>query len=538
MCSLVIFAALSGRPEHYLPPCPDKCLLMNKTDKYLFFLLLALVLLDRLNVLLNFAFVYTDNDQALLWTAAKDLMRGEFHGLCFYGQKYNPLLEPLLALPLLWAGMDFYKALPVVTSLLATAPFVAASFFFYKKKGVRVAFIPLLMLLLLPPEYLMLTSMPRGFSGGIFFAFAGVLLFLYSSVRTTDMLAGFCLAFGFFVSPNSILLFPLLIPAFFEEEKKIHYRWIPFSTGAALGWMPWVYNYFYYKSHPEMLIHSSPDMAPDFSVFMGSLGSLDLYFDFVSPVFWRGGWITLLLFLPAAFFFRKKKQTGAYWMTLALFAGLVLSLSVKKVADSTNSVFFSGSRMFLAYPLLLTFLLSKLYIHAGQEKKERILYFFLVVSVVLVAIKILFFNAFLKYDLRGSKYTVVQVAKVQELTGKCKSLLTYAEEKPDLLLAASPGTSDALINYGCHCLVEGFPPGIQPLYERRTWLLPLMSERVYSKVLIYGVNKLEWLNTDSSGLDILKKDTLSGFVLINNTKNTGELLRSTGLLRPEIPVRP
>src|SRR6185503_5297350 len=127
-----------------------------------YLLLLLLVIIDRGLILSHFAFRYSDHDQALMWYSAKEFMHGRFHEPCFYGQNYNTMMEGLISVPFMRAGIAYPVALPSLTSSLALFPFILFSFIALQQEKYFQASLMLLVPLALPIEYGMISSMPRG----------------------------------------------------------------------------------------------------------------------------------------------------------------------------------------------------------------------------------------------------------------------------------------------------------------------------------------------------------------------------------------
>src|SRR5580658_11307929 len=132
----------------------------------IFWAILLLLLGDRLLLLVRFGFQYTDNDQVVFWMGARDYAHGVFHEPCLYGQNYNYMLESFLAAPFFRLGIPCWYLLPVVTSALALAPFLALAFCFLKR-DLLAACVFLALPILLPPQFGMLTTMSRGFVTGL-----------------------------------------------------------------------------------------------------------------------------------------------------------------------------------------------------------------------------------------------------------------------------------------------------------------------------------------------------------------------------------
>lgn len=501
-----------------------------KNSKIIYILLFVLVLSDRLNTFLRFSVVYTDSDQTLLWQVAKDLMNGIFHGPCFYGQSYNPVIEPVFALPFLYSGMKLFEALPLATTILGIFPFLLLSVYLYKRVDALKGLIPLIILLVLPPEYSMLTSISRGFVTGIFFAVIGFVLIAYHKSLFARFIGGISVGIGIYANPNCVLLFPIILPFLISERKELLHILIPSGLGFLLGLSSFLFNAAYYSNHPEMVIHGSPGIQLSSSSFMSIIGRLDSYFNFVTPILWSAGWISLSLFVVISIQLWRKKSMPEFFTVLILFSMIVFSFFVSKVSDGTNSVFFSGARMFLAYPYILIFVFIYWLTTLSLSYKRNVIYIMSILALVSFGVKLFAFDYFLNNALKGSKNSIVKVIKVNELRNICIDLLNFSGGNTDLILAISKDTPDQVITYGCPCLIQSFPATIQPLYERRRWLIPNIEENVYEKVLLHSKDTTIWNNIRLDGLKIIKRNKLNGWLLIENQLNTLDLLYKTGII--------
>lgn len=500
-----------------------------KNSRVLFILLFALFLFDRVNTFLRFSIVYTDSDQTLLWQVAKDMMIGIYHGPCFYGQSYNPAIESLCALPFLFAGMDFYEALPLATTILSTLPFLILSLYFCKKVDALTGCLPLILSLLLPPEYSMLTSISRGFVTGIFFAVIGFVLIIYHKSLFARFIGGMSMGIGIYANLNCVLLFPIFLPLLISERKMLFQFLLPTGLGFLLGLSSLFFNAAYYSTHSDMVIHGSPVIGISMNSFMSVIGRLDSYFNFVTPVLWRAGWISLFVFLIIGIQLLRKKIWPEFFTVMIFFSLIVFSFSVSKVSDGTNSVFFSGARMFLAYPFILTIVLIYWLNILPKSMKRNVFQIIILLAIVSFAVKIVAFDYFLNNALNGSKNSIVKVIKVKELRRTCTELINFAEGDIDLVLAISKDTPDQVITYGCPCLIQNFPLTVQPMYERRTWLIPEIEGIVYKKILLHSKDTAIWNKIHLDEIQILARDKMKGWLLIENKTKTSDLLHKTGL---------
>lgn len=489
----------------------------------LFFVLLTLVIIDRSNTLLRFSFIYTDSDQTILWLASKDMLAGKFYGLCFYGQNYNPLIEPLLALPFVKAGLSYPVALPIATTIINICPFIFMAFYFKKKMGIVYGFLPLIIILLLSPEYGMLSSMPRGFVTGICFGTVGLLL-LWQNQKKYDIIGSLLLTFSLFANPNSILLFPLALPILYNKNNPFKKRIGYLIIGGIVGFIPQLINSWYYSNHSEFIVHSSPSMALSPHSFVYVITHLSIYFDLITPLFWRFGWVSLLMVIWIGWKLKKNGQTIRFYTVLILMIVLVFSFFANKVSDGRDSVYFSGTRMFLAYPVILLFILGWYFEVLNAKKRIITIGVLMVLAFVSFSVKLSTFNYFVHQQIKTKDFTVVGTTKVDDLKITCKNILLFGNNNVDLVVANSANSSDQLITYGCGCLMDDFPPTLQPNYDRRTWLLPELLNGTYNKVLIHGEETKVWDSTNYNGLNIIAENKEKHWILLENTIPTKVLL--------------
>ncbi|MCY7409360.1 MAG: hypothetical protein LH473_03740 [Chitinophagales bacterium] len=258
-------------------------------------LLLVLALTDRWMILSQFAFKYTDHDQTLMWSGAREMMHGLFHEPCFYGQNYNTMMEGLFSVPLICMGLLYPVSLPLLTSALALFPYLLFSLICLRKKKYINACIILLICILLPAEYGMMSSMSRGFVTGIFVASIACMGLFHPNNKSSWFLFGLFGTLSFWVNGNSVLLIiPVFIFLFLHHARNF---W--FYVFTALGFIPaavWIYFAFrFYVLHPGYIFYQSIDYSFSFQLLFDSFKNLNSFFNDVTPLFWNAGWLVLIL---------------------------------------------------------------------------------------------------------------------------------------------------------------------------------------------------------------------------------------------------
>tara|TARA_B110000114_G_C14991194_1_gene356659 strand:- start:91 stop:897 length:807 start_codon:yes stop_codon:yes gene_type:complete len=251
------------------------------------------------------------------------------------------------------------------------------------------------------------------------------------------------------------------------------------------------------------------------AAFQSIINNLSSYFDFVTPIFWRGGWITLVLLFPLIYWLNKRDKLAAI-VTLITILIVFLSFFSVKVSDGTNSVFFSGARMYLAYPFIIIVLSIALLQTFSDRLKKQITLCLSVTAIVSLMIKVSLFNSLTSHALRGSKNSVVEVMKVDQLKQTCEKYLAFSQRRTTLIMAIEASSKEQIINYGCQCLLDDFPITIMPAYERRTWLMSEYDKTRFDTVALYGFKKLP----NNFSYNIIEYDSSMGLILIDGNQSS------------------
>lgn len=462
-------------------------------------MLYLIIALERIAGILWYNLRFADSDQTILWAMAHDLKKGEFHGLCFYGQSYNAALEAFLALPLLIAGLPYPLSFALITSSLAVVPYFLFSSIIRGKWGNDLGIIPLFILTILPPEFLILSSISRGFVTGI--AFMSFALFIWEKKDNPFWLlgSGLCISLAIFCNPNSILLLPLFLIFGPPKIHEILNKFIYLIPGTFIGLSIFWINSLYYNNHPGYAFHPNPELKFSLESFFLIVGSLDNYFTIISPGIWKFGWVTLPLFgwLLWSGFERSKLPVK---LGIAGITGILAgSFFLIKTTDATNSVYFSGSRMYLSWPLLFASLICLFFIRRTDLKYWT--KWIIPIALLSLVIQSIGMPFFIRQSHGGSKNSVVHVFNHKVLSLQCALLYRMAKaQNLQVIIGNSGDTSNQPLAYGCPCLFPDFPLIVLNDYERRPWLLPQTSK---------GPGKLIYDNTwegwKTSGMSAIQR---------------------------------
>ncbi len=491
-----------------------------------FGLLLLLLLADRLALLLHFGFEYTGTDEVVFWMGAEDFRKGIFHEPYFYGQNYNFMLEALLAAPLLWF-LPHHVALPLITTLLSLTPWIVFARAFAVRGENVGALLFLVMPLALPVEYAMLTMVSRGFITGM------VPLALLAGVMAGERdryawaLLGLASGSGMVLNPNSLVF---LLPATL-------YLWLVHRPGlrdilmAGSLFVPFVVvQYFarrFYVLHPDHLVHWIPDLSYDPMSLVQAFQHLDRYFMYLTPILWSWGWGALVVLGALAGWSWKRDRVLAITMFGALI-GTVLMLGVNKVSDTTPSLFLSGTRMFLALPLVGAMGLAWATRHLTTYQASFSWKLLLAMGLVLWGVRSDIHGPIVELHTHKEDQGAVAVVRMDHLRADLAPLKQVSDRYQVDLIIVVPNwqISTAVMcvrAYSAELVAPGIPPTLMLEGDRRTWNYLAHGNAIHGTMLLYGQD----LDQEGPRRVLGPSMTSPGpnMVLVrNNTRSTRDLL--------------
>lgn len=453
-----------------------------------------------------------------MWLGTKNYAQGLFHEPRFYGQAYNSMLESLLAVPLFKLGLPLHIALPTITTLLTLFPFFVISILTYLKRSKVTGILILTIPLLLPIEYDFMTSISRGFVTGLAITSIALFSIFWSKSNISFIILGLLTIIGYSTSANSILLsLPCLFFLFLQNLKNKSF-YLYSSIGVSIGVLVHIAIAKFYENNPNYILHNY-DLKFSFDYFIEGIYYLNRFFNNVTPIFWKQGWIVLFAILAISFLLFKKKKLNESMFAFSIPFVLLIPLAASKVHDGTNSIFFSFARMYIAIPILLAISFSFL-----RLKKGKLSYLFIFLSLIFVLHKVLKTNQSIDRNLNNNH--VVSVIKTERLYEECKQISDISfNYKIDLIIINKHWFYD-FYNYGCPACMKSFPKTLRPSYERRTWRLLEDENKVYSNVLIIDIER----NLNNEYDFITKIDEKQGFyVLENNKLPTMHLLKNLNI---------
>lgn len=478
-----------------------KILLFIGKDKIVFFLLFGLVILDRTLLLIDFNFKYVGNDDLIFWQAATDYMKGIFHEPYFYGQNYNFMLESLFAIPFIRIGIPYNYAFPICSSLISLFPFFLFSVILFKRGYVVESMFFILIPLLLPIEYGILTSITRGMVSGLFFT--GFLIFpLLSPLKKSSwFIAAVSASLGYIFNPNSVIFsLPVCFFLFLFNYRRFSFYWISLVAIIPVLAIEFFAKRFYVLN-AEYNVHKMWDVAFNINFLIKNIKKIDMYFEYLTPLVWSYGWFILLIILILGILLLKKEwKKGVTVISGLVF--IIACLGIGKVSDYLETVFFSPVRMFLGIPLFsgLVIFWSRRMIDIPDKYLK---YALILIAVTTFSVKTGLYPTVIKYHTTETNYQSSAIKNVDELTCECNRIGNLARELYVGLIVFVPrGKLNTpymeFYNYGCPLLDKKFPKTLLRIYERRTWVYLKEKSSVESNIIIYDAE----LNVNSIKTEI------------------------------------
>ncbi len=463
-------------------------------------LAVALVV-SRVRLVAVFGASWTDEDQALLWYAARDLLGGHLREPYFFGQPYGSWLEALLAAPAVGLGVPLRIAVAAAGSIAGTFPwfgFAAAAWWVRRSPLLTVTILGVALAMAL--EGSIISTLPRGLLPGVVLGCAAVLIVLVWARSPVAVAAFGALLLGS-ASLNvgaALVTGPVAVHLVLSSVSSWRRLAPALAGGLAVGASLHVLAQSFYRSHPAYDLHGTPAFSFSAGRLVENLAHLDRYLPAYAPEVVRGAGVavvvvTILGGIGWVAITRRTVAAAAACLTAVLLGVAVLGTA--KANDGTASLFFPYSRVYLGLPWMLCSL------------------------------------ALLPREGRAPRSAVPRAGLAPALIALCLALAALAsaadrevglEDRVDGLLAAADGVPpvvpvatellaercdlrrrlasdhdvevildryDRTATYGCGALLDGAVDTLFPEYERRTWILLDAQRRRIRRLLITGLDR-------------------------------------------------
>jgi MFS family permease len=481
-----------------------------------FFGACLLFLLLKGKVLFDFAFIYTDHDQCTLWHAAVETANGHFHEPCFYGQSYNSNLEAWLAAPLVLLSIPVEVALPLITTLLSVLIFLIPSFAHHYRGQTNQAWIFLLLGLVLPAQFHLVHSMPRGFINGLFIVAMGYAYYVFSNQKRKHFFLFLSMVLGFWINPNSALLSAAIFLLIWLPEYRNH--WKSALTGALLGNVYKLFTTWFYAKNPLYDYHKKNILEFEWEEWAHRFSHLDQYF-------FNFSWFFVLLLAIAAIGFLIKKNYAQFGLLVVFLVFFLLTLGMERVGDGMRSLYYHHSRMFLAMPLAVAVALVAAFnvIELKFSAKG-----YIVASLVCGAI---FFSRWFEVDEKVQAEFLlndhgVQVEKVKDVVDRYNRIAAACQSRNvELVVFAENCNSCWIDTYAIPALSKGSINTLNLREDRRAWRFDEEMKMTSRNMLVLSCSDPGQIRTEQEMFLANEKEKVSACYFLSIEGNVPDYFR-------------
>lgn len=476
----------------------------------LFGCLLGLTLVNRIIILFT-ANQMVDSDQPFMWLGTRDYAMGQFYEPRFYGQDYNTFFEGLVAVPFYKLGMPVYYAVPLATHLLFLTPLFVTLIFAYKAGRGWQAISAAAVLLYFTTAFDILSSLPRGFVGGLFFCSGYIFSYLKPEKLSVHLINLTLTVIGYYITPNLLLAAaPLAFFIFYHNYKRPALYLMAILAVLEFAGLYFVFDYFYVK-HPEYVVYG---LVNDFSLtyFFQNIQHLDQCFAHVS-FFVEDNSIPLLVALMLMVVLTRLRDKSLFYTWLFFLVTLLLSFFAGKTRDGSFWPYYSYSRMYMAMPLIfLQYLVMLPYL--GKT------FYTSMVSMALAfeSYKLLRAHDAIAYHTNHHHAKGVRITSVPTVIDAIATYKKFCvdhgvtELKISTIFWLSP-----YLTYGAQTIDPEFPNTEETWADRRYWVRLGKQDSHFKKFIIISINyDFDKITQGKYPFDVTRLDDYGVFLIDNN----------------------
>ncbi|HRD53656.1 MAG TPA: hypothetical protein PKY96_13510 [Flavobacteriales bacterium] len=489
--------------------------MLSKTDsRSAHIALSALILLsmvERVLLLLRFGFTHIGIDDALIQQVAIDYGQGLFREPFLYGQNYNPMLEALLAAPFVRLGATPWIALPIVTSLLGLLPFWSFAIWCMRRGAAMAAFVLAAAPLLMPVEWGMITSLPRGWVHGLaLLAFIPWLhdlrnrLIRYGLISLTLVAALLC-------NPNAApLAFAIGLWLVLREGRTVS-LWLMGLASLTIGWALHSAAQGWYSARPGSVVHPlmPDDLAFDPALMATGLARFHEHVLYMHP-FGSMGWLSIALLMTCVVLLVRRREWPVGLAIMAALLVMLLALGLPKTHEGCASIFLPLSRLMLCLPLLMAIALAWLLRDATVPRWLR---WALPSAIAIVSvIGSLRIESTVRRELAQQECAWVREEPLEVVRNRCKVISGTANafdcdvivpvRWPHLKVDHRAHFAAHFTCYACPQLVPGMTTVHGAGFDRRSWIRSAHEAPPHGRVLFVGGDERAWSAAIAAGRSI------------------------------------
>jgi hypothetical protein len=417
--------------------------------------------------------------------------------------------------------MPAYYAVPVVTHLLWMAPFMITAFYLFFAGKRNEALLTAAILLFLPIEYHMVTSLPRGFVTGLFFCSLYIISVHQPFSQKWIHINAALGTLAFFVNQNSLLATAPLFFYLFILNRKRREFYLVAITVAFTYLLSYLLLDKFYHDHPDLVV---APMRLLFSMnnFWNSVSHLDLQFAHLSFFMERKSWTLIAALLVLLCYLLRHNRPAALGLIM-LFAVILFSFCFEKNIEGTSWPFYSYSRSYLGIITTLVLFTSLCQLSVNYVK-----------YIAIGALAFTGYNLFTAKstiesyigDKKNHYVTVFTVKYALEAVkgygDKCREL------NAPIFFVSNRFWLNSILTFGGPALDENFPATQEVDRDRRKWIAEENSEKVIPTFMFISPlsNFDREVHLQQGSCHIQRVDDYGLFLITDNKLRTKEFVKA------------
>ena len=422
---------------------------------------------------------YVNEDQALMWAAARSWGRGIPHQPHFWGQTYGTTIEAIPAELLRRLGIGLATSLPISIVMFNFAGWAAMAWAARHRAKLGLLVIALGIPALLPSDYLVLSVAYNTAAGRTIAAISAACVLARHRSTWRPYLAIGVGAVALLIDNSTILL---VAPVGLYAGREILADGLPWlrrlrylvSVGIpAMVWQGFIT--WWYAAHPNQNLHPSPRFEPSMTRLSDHLGGISEFLATYSSQVWRSPVVPLVVMATLVVVSARSHQ----WLRVAAVGTIgvlvLVILSVPRSGDWLPTAYYPAARILLPLPMAVWFLyaIEPLGIrgptHRGGSRLSPTQCAGVAVALtVAMAGRRLVQWGHDVVPLRNAavEYPNYPLTEVAALTARCRTVAATATAAGADFVAFDGRTAA----YACEALIPDLKT-VYPPYERRTWML-------------------------------------------------------------------
>jgi len=302
---------------------------------------------------------YVNEDQALLWAAARDWGQFQPRQPNFWGQDYNTTFEAVPTALLHGLGMSYANGLTLSVLLLNLLAWCALGYAVWRLGRPMLAVLTFGAIAAMSVDHAMLTiayntAVPRAL-----LAIAAAVLLLAPGRRWVVVAMLSVGALTLCWDASGLLLYVPMVLFAIARLRPRPTQW-KFVVGAvvAIGtpsavWL--LYTNAWYDRHPEDAMHPAPSFEPGWSRLIDNLSSPSKFFGAFGPALWATWLVPVFVVVVLVVLAARRKDRLTLLSLVGVVGVTLLILSVPRASEALDTPYLPHVRTLLPLPLALVF---------------------------------------------------------------------------------------------------------------------------------------------------------------------------------------